>query len=117
MAFYELDLLDSDGVTVSVAAVDQALWNAQSAQITALATAAGFSVQEQPDPPAPGTYERNLYAIGDVQGWLASQSTAAKLAAAAPGTGPSGLAIAGALAAGVLSFGIVWLLTRPRRES
>ena len=115
MAFYEVDLIDQDGGIASVAAAEVNFWNADSSQAAAWADQYGFTLQVLPNPPAPGRAERNLYAWGDFQQWLASQNSANGMdTSASSSTGAGGLLIAGALIAGVAAFGVVWLVSAGR---
>ena len=109
MAFYEVDLIDSDGAVASTAAAEQNFWNADSSQAAAWAQQAGYGLQVSGNPPAPGAAERNLYSFADFQQWLASQNSVggvakAKPAAAAGNSGALvlGLVLVGGVIAGVL---------------
>ncbi len=69
-----VDLLDSDGVIVSVAAVDPNFWAANATQATAYAQQHGFDFYVPGGPPGPTEAERGVASMGDVQNWVASQN-------------------------------------------
>jgi hypothetical protein len=99
---YEVDLVDVDGVIVSVAAAEPNFWNADSSQAAAWAAAAGYSLDVKAAPPA--SPERNLYVFADFQSWLQAQNNVglARKTPGAPATQPAWvilgvLGIAGAL--------------------
>jgi len=109
--FYEVDLYDSDGAHIDTAAAEANFWNADSSQAAAWAAQAGLTLAVQPNPPALGTYNRNLYSFADFQQWLASQNNVGTKAAAASTT--NGLAIGLALVGGLVAG--LWLVSAIHR--
>ncbi len=69
----EVDLLNSDGVIVSIAAVDPNYWASSSASATSYVQQRGFDFFVPGGPPATGTAERSVASLADVQNWLAAQ--------------------------------------------
>ena len=75
-----VQLLDADGAILSTAAVDETFWANYGAQATQYASDRGLGVYAATYPPDAGTAERNVYAWGDWQNWVASTNVSAKLA-------------------------------------
>jgi hypothetical protein len=68
----EVDLLDADGVIVSLVAMDLEFWNANRDEIERDAASLGFAVMPQSYPPDTGAAERRIACMAEVAGWLAS---------------------------------------------
>jgi hypothetical protein len=68
----EVDLVDDDGVIVSLAAVDETFWAAWSAQALALAADRGLDAVAQTYAPDPGAAERNITCLAEFQAWVAA---------------------------------------------
>lgn len=71
----EVDITDSDGGILSIAAVEPNFWNANSTQAEALAVRKGLDFYVPGGPPAATAAERNVYSMGDIQNWLASMGS------------------------------------------
>lgn len=79
----EVDLLDQDGVIVSIAAVDETFWAANSAAATATAASKGFSVDVPSDSPNLSKAELNISNLGGWGSWLSTQDDQASQTATA----------------------------------
>jgi hypothetical protein len=112
----EVDLLDADGVIISVGAVDETFWNTYGAAATGYAAQRGLGIFVPGGAPQTGTAERNVYQWGDLQNWVASTSIGRAAPTAVAPAGWSTGEIAAAVAAGVAVGGLLaWLLLPPRR--
>jgi hypothetical protein len=112
----EVDLLDGDGVIISIGAVDETFWNTNGAAATGYAAQRGLGIFVPGGAPQQGTAERNVSVWGDFQNWVASTS----IGRAAPtATGPAGWSageIAAATAVAAVGLGLLlWRLLPPRR--
>lgn len=105
----EVDLIDSDGGIASVAAAEENFWNASSSQAAAWAAQYGYTLDVKATPPAPGTYERNLYQWGDYQNWLASQNASA---VRSPTAGSSTTEVVAGVAVVGIVLGVFWWLLK-----
>lgn len=105
-----VELLDADGATISLAAVDETFWANYGAQATQYASQRGLGVYANTYPPDAGTAERNVYQWGDFTNWVASTSASAKLAPQGWSTTKK-VAVIGASVAGVGLLGyLAWRL-------
>ena len=83
----EVDLLDSTGTNASIAAGASSVWNANSAQIQALAQQHGFTVNQYASIQS-GVAQQTCNTMSAVQAWIVGSS---QFAAANPNAGDSAL--------------------------
>jgi hypothetical protein len=115
MANIEIDLQDTDGMIVSVAQADPAVWAGIAAQCTALAAQNGLSILTGQlfNPP-----ERTIDSFGAFQNWMATQSNVGAVRApATSGTGSSTgskALIVGLVGVGLLALAALVAASRPK---
>jgi len=108
----EVDLLDSSGVIISIAAADDTFWNSNAAWVTYLAAQKGFGIYVPGGAPAPGTAERNIASIADAQNWFASAQLGLVRPKATSST--SKWLVGGLVASALLAIGALVVATRPQ---
>lgn len=90
-ASYQVDLVDSTGIQAT-ALIDGALWSSSEAQIRAMATAKGYTVNAYPA--GPGDSGSHVSTLAQAQAWIAAASVSedkagATLGSAAPAPAPT----------------------------
>ena len=107
----EVDLLDSDGVAVAGASVDETFWGSYASQATALAAQYGLSVY-LPGPPQWMSPSGSVRQFGDWQAFVQRQQIGAKAPLATTGAGMSTAKIATIAAATVLGAALLVIVAR-----
>jgi len=108
----EVDLLDQDGVIVSIAAADPNFWAYYSGYATTYAAQRGFDIYVPGGAPQPGTVERGLTAWGDFTNWVANNAAGARAPAPVPSSSSTPIVI-GLAAVAALALGALFVATRP----